>query len=56
MIISNRIADKAPISVYLTLVFTSFNPVPKPIRILEAIPNHPIIWGTTSEIINNIDF
>ena len=55
MIISNRIADIAPISVYFTFGLISFNPSPKPIKMLAIIPIHPIICGTTLEIINNIE-
>ncbi len=44
MIISNIIANRPPIVDKTSkLGFTNFIPLPKPIKILATIPNHPII-------------
>ena len=56
MIISNRIADRPPIAVKsLVLGFASFIPVVKLTRMLETIPNHPIIAGTTPQVTSTIE-
>ena len=55
MIISNRIGNRATIAGTLVLGFTSFIPLLKKTRMLAAIPNHPIIGGTTPEVTNTIE-